>query len=240
MNLRIAENAVSSFRNKRSPRFTAADSISNGGGGGILRIGGGTVVVALPQNGIWLHRAVLRQDGFAVFYSKNIIGTLQQIGVILQCGGSGGREGQTLVKLLTQSVLKVVRQQRFCGRYQGTGIAGFCAEAKKITKSAKNLYAAGGKALRRRKGIGKRQLQHQIGAAEKSRLRPEGFMEDGRIAPLDKIAAHQANDGAILTEFGTDGVELLFVTVVKGVIFANNADSFQKYPSFSKKYLFLA
>ena len=61
-------------------------------------------------------------------------------------------------------------------------------------------------------------------------------MKNRRVTALDEIAAHQANNGAIIARFGANGIYLLFVTVVKGVILANNTDSFQKYPSFSKKY----
>ena len=57
-------------------------------------------------------------------------------------------------------------------------------------------------------------------------------MENSRGAPLHKIAAHEANDGGVLPKMTANDIDLLLVPQMKGVVFANNADSFQKFPSF--------
>ena len=57
-------------------------------------------------------------------------------------------------------------------------------------------------------------------------------MENGRMTPLDKIAAHDADNGSIFAQFPADGVDLLLVTKMKGVVFADNTNGFQKNPSF--------
>ena len=42
-------------------------------------------------------------------------------------------------------------------------------------------------------GAGDRQLQHQVGSTGNGGLGPEAFVKQGRVAPLDKIAAHKAH-----------------------------------------------
>ena len=59
-------------------------------------------------------------------------------------------------------------------------------------------------------------------------------MKNSRRAPLNKIAAHQADNSAAIRKFAANPVELLPVPQVKGVILTDDADDFQKIPSFSK------
>jgi hypothetical protein len=54
------------------------------------------------------------------------------------------------------------------------------------------------------------------------------------MPPLDEIAAHHANNGGILAQFPTNDGKLLLMPQMQGVIFADNANSFQKNPSFTQ------
>jgi hypothetical protein len=58
------------------------------------------------------------------------------------------------------------------------------------------------------------------------------------VSPLDKIAAHQANYGAIPLKTGFYGLNLFSVPQVKGVIFAYDADGSQNINAFSQIFLF--
>ena len=54
-------------------------------------------------------------------------------------------------------------------------------------------------------GVGRRQLQHQIGAAGEGHAGAFVFVEDGRGAALDEITAHDGNDivgAGFFTAFG--------------------------------------
>lgn len=81
-------------------------------------------------------------------------------------------------------------------------------------------------------------LQHQVSAAEQGGLGTDGFIHDGRSAPLDVIAAHQAHNGGISSAARPDVPELAQMPIVEGVIFANNADRFHGIRSFCKKIRF--
>ena len=58
-------------------------------------------------------------------------------------------------------------------------------------------------------------------------------MHNGRLAPLDEVAAHQTYDAALGIR-STDSVQLFFVPQVEGVVFADNAGNGHKFHLFRK------
>ena len=60
-------------------------------------------------------------------------------------------------------------------------------------------------------------------------------MENGRCAALHIVSTHKANDAGILTADDSDCIQLFLVPCVKGIIFADHANGFQKFLSFSEK-----
>ena len=116
---------------------------------------------------------------------------------------------------------------------QSIGICRFSAKAKIITETAKNLNTACGKTFRRGQSTGYRKFQYQIRAAQDGGFGTEGLVYNGGHAPLDKIAAHEANNGGIFSQKTANDLKLLHMTLVQGIVFTDDSDLFQKIPSFS-------
>ena len=55
------------------------------------------------------------------------------------------------------------------------------------------------------------------------------------MTTLDKVAAHETDNAAFDADLLPNQGQLLLVTQVQGIIFANNAADFRKYPSFFGK-----
>ena len=204
-------------------------------GGRVFRVGDLGVVAACPVDGENLHRAALGEDGLAVFHSQNVIGAGENGGIqsqLIHGGLPGGREGGTGVQLGAEPGGKFLRQECLRGRPQGCGLSGFRAEAEGIAHPGEDLHTPGGEAFGGRQGGGDGQLQYQVGAAFDGGACPEGFVDDGGMAPLDKIAAHGADNGAIGTEFLPDQGNLLLMAQVQGVVFANNTNGHGRKPPF--------
>ena len=92
-----------------------------------------------------------------------------------------------------------------------------------------------GKAFGRRKSGGYREFKNQVSTSMDSRLRTECFVYNSRMTSLNEVSAHQA-DNATVGIFFPNAVNLLFVTKVHGVIFANYTDDFQNNPTFPEKF----
>ena len=110
-------------------------------------------------------------------------------------------------------------EEGFGGGEEGGGIGMLCTEGHLVAEAAQNGHGSGGKALGGGEGILHRKLQHQIRPRLKRSPCPEHLVEDGRVAPLDEIAAHQADDGCLFRRCSTYHGHLFCVTQMQGVIF---------------------
>ena len=140
-----------------------------------------------------------------------------------------------LCQSLPQKRRKFPAEKGFSGGQKPVPVRRFRPEAEGAAHPGQNPHASRPEALRRRQGGGDGQLQHQIRPAQHRRLRPEGFIHNGGSAPLHEIAAHGADNGAVLPKFLPDPGNLLPVTQVKGVIFAYDTDGPQNSPSIFQK-----
>ena len=83
-----------------------------------------------------------------------------------------------------------------------------------------------GERLRRGEAPAQRQLQHEIRPAAHGRLRALKLIEHGGVAALDKVAAHNAQNGAVIPQQAAGLRDLMRVTAVKRIIFGNDARDF--------------
>ena len=139
--------------------------------------------------------------------------------------------------MAAQSSGKIIGQQSPGGIHQQIAVCRFGTEADGIAKSAENGYAAGGKTLGGGQGILHRQFQYQVGTAHQRCFCTVHFIKNGRMTPLNKVAAHEANNTGFRAEGGPDGIKLLFVAQVERIVFANHPNGLQINPSFSKIFL---
>ena len=112
---------------------------------------------------------------------------------------------------------------------------GLRAEGERLrAERAEQAHRAAGKALRRGERPGKRQLEHHIGAAAAGGLGARVFRIDRRLAALDEVARHHAHDALGLRAQHTLA-QMVFVAVMKGVVFANHTDEAHRRTSGSCK-----
>jgi hypothetical protein len=228
--------------NKRCPGEPGFHGSPDSGGGRIFCIGIFCVVASLPDDHQRLHSTVLGQDGLAVFHGEDVVRPEYKLRIgsqSFQSSLTGSREGDSLIQLAAKQGRKLGTQQDPGGVHQGSGIAAFAAKAQIVAERAQNGHASGGEALCGGKHIRGGQFQHQIRSGQHRSPGPKGLVHDGRVAPLDIIAAHQADNGCVLAEIFLDPTDLLVMPPVEGVIFAYDSDDFQKNPSFFIKFSFL-
>ena len=102
----------------------------------------------------------------------------------------------------------------------------FISELPSIHKLLiKDVHATFGKNLRRGSGIGGGQLQHQIGAAAHRHLGPCQLVRHSRLAPLDEVAAHGADNGSIRPQKGTGALQLQQMPPVEGIVLCYNTSN---------------
>ena len=130
---------------------------------------------------------------------------------------------------------EIFPEQRLRDREQSLGIGGFRAEAKGVTKTGQDPNTAGGKTFRGGERIGDRQFQHKICTAAHSGLCPAHFIDNRGCAPLHEISAHQAYDAAVFSAGAANMIDLLFMTQVKGIVFADNTGYLQNNSTFFRK-----
>jgi hypothetical protein len=185
------------------------------------------MIAALPVDGKGLHGASLGADGFTVFDAQDVVGLIQKPGMdphLLKGRLPGGRERLAGIQLGPEQGRKFRTEKGLCGSFQEGGIFGFRTEAQIIAELSQNLYAACGKAFCGRQGHGDGKFQNQVSAGKNSGFCAAGFADDGRHATLDEVAAHGADNGGILPEKGTNPVNLLLMSQMQGIIFANNTN----------------
>ena len=127
-------------------------------------------------------------------------------------------------------------QQSLGGGKEGVRLGCLCTEAQGITQGSQGPHPGGGKAFSGGKSPGDGQLQHQI--------RPTGhrcggtgrLVDNRRAAPLDKIAAHGADNGGICPKFPANVIHLLLMAQVQGVVLTDDPDGFHGTSSFNQKF----
>ena len=80
--------------------------------------------------------------------------------------------------------------------------------------------------LGRTDGPGEGQLQYQIRPAPDGGLRPGVTAYQRKVTPLDKIAAHGANNGGVFAKLLPDGLYQGEVTIMQGIIFCYDTSGF--------------
>ena len=226
--------------NCRYPAAAGKHLLPQGGGRGGIGVQGGVVIAARPKNGHGFHGAALLQNGLGVLHAQKVVGGGQRPGDahLRQSLAAGNRERAAGGKRLPQQRGKFRGAERPGGLQQRLCIHGFRAEAQPVTAAGGNGNASGGKPLGGGQGNFGGKLQHQVSAAKNGGPGTDGLVNNGRSAPLDVVAAHQADNGSILTPHFPDAPELGQMPIVKGVIFANYTNNFQPAYSFDKKFLF--
>jgi hypothetical protein len=86
--------------------------------------------------------------------------------------------------------------------------------------------ASEGKPLRGRQHIRDGQFQDKIGAAHNGRRRSSMFREHGKITALDKVAAHNADNGALFSQHAASLCNMEGMGKMKRIIFADNSCNF--------------
>ena len=110
----------------------------------------------------------------------------------------------------------------------GVGVLGPEAQAVHHPQPRQNIHGALGEALRRAEGIGRGQLQHQVGPLTHGSPGPGVLGQNGGFAPLDKVPGHTAHQGAVLSPRPVDGRQLVGVSPVKGVVFRDDPTDLHK------------
>ena len=197
-------------------------------------MGGSGVIIPGTVDGQGNEGGILGENCLAVLHRQNVVGLNQQIGGSpqgFQRPLPGGRKAQPFLQILPQC-RKKCRTVQYPGSFHNfLRLGRFCPEAQVGTQPGENLHPPGGKPFRRGKTGGDGQLQHQVGAAGHRCLCPEGFIHNGRVSPLDKVAAHEAHHRRILTQKTFCQGKLLFVPFVQGIVFTNNACNLQNQPT---------
>ena len=210
------------------------------GGGRVLFIRKLIMIAAAPVNGQWLHGRILRQDCLTVFHSQNVVGSFQQSGIQAHSGKrrlTGSREGHTLFQLLPEQGREFFTEQSRCSILKLLRICCFSTETKSVAEFSQNGDTAGGKTFGRGEGIFNRQLQNQVCAAAQSGFCTDGLIDNGRGSPLNKIAAHKADDCGFRAKKLPNPINLFLMSQVQRIIFTDDSDGFQNLALlFTKKF----
>lgn len=191
------------------------------------------MVAALPQNRQRIHRTVLPNQRFAILYGQNVVGRLNHLSIAAQRFQrllAGGCIGDSRLQFLPQPLFQPVREQQL--RRLPESLRRFAAEGKSIAdaKSGQNRHTAGSKALCRLQRRRHRQFQHKISTGQHGSFCPNLFGIERRFSPLDKIAAHQADNGRILPADFPYSMKLFPVSQMEGIVLADNADCLHGIP----------
>ena len=193
-------------------------------------MGGGGVIIPRTVDGQGNEGGILGENCLAVLHPQNVVGLGEQVGGSsqgFQRPLPGGRKAQPFLQMLPQHRGKGGAVQHPGGFHNFFRLGRFCPEAQVGTQPGENLHPPGGEPFRRGKTGGDGQLQHQVGTAGNRCLCPEGFIHNGRVSPLDKVAAHKAHHRRILPQKTFCQVQLSFVPFVQGIVFTNNACNLQ-------------
>ena len=87
------------------------------------------------------------------------------------------------------------------------------------SRTQQYLNAAVGKPLCRSHGPGQRHLQDQVRTALNSGASPRPAAHDGKVAPLDEVAAHGTHHRRIRPQLAPDLLQQMDVSHMHGIIF---------------------
>ena len=184
--------------------------------------------------------AAQRLQRLAVLHRQNIIRLphhFRRSAQLRQRPAAGSGKGDAPRQLPTQRLRK--RRGPQAGRRlpQGVPVRRLRAEAQFVNDAQRIQQpdAARGKPLRGGERRRHRQLQDEVRPAGHRRLGPHRLWQKRRLAPLDEIAAHQADDDRVAPQPLPDEAKLLGVPIVKRVIFTDDGSYFHKNPQKSAK-----
>ena len=205
------------------------------GGGSMIRRRRAVMGRPLPGHRHKLQRQPLPQDGLAVFHRKDIVWLLDQRRPLLHPGKErplpGGGIGNAGLQLGQRGGHGVVLQQDGSRLPEPALVCILRAEAQmgQNPQPAEDAHAAAGKAFCRLQGIGRGVFHHQICPRLHGCPGPAVLWQERPLAPLDKIAGHTADDGAVCSQPPPDLLPMKYMAAVQRIIFRNHAANPHKY-----------
>ena len=188
------------------------------------------MISALAADGKRADAAAALEKRLAVFGSQYVVGGGEQRAVaerFLQRPLPRGRIAQPVRERQPERLRKHGRGHGLGRADERRGVAGLTAEAKRVhcAKPVKDLHCAARKALGRGKCARDGKLEHEACAAFDRRAGANGLVKQRRRAALDKIAAHQADDGRAAAEPLPCHAKLLFMAQMEWIVLTDDADS---------------
>lgn len=213
------------------------------GGGGVGLVSLRLVVVG-PQAGDGVGRELGPQgaDGEQILHTQVVVGLAQAVRSASQEGRggglAGGGEGQALVQRPAQLCLPGGTVETVGCLLEGGQVSGLTAEAEDVyhPRGRQQAHAAPRKGL----GGGGRpeggQLKHQVHPLGQGERGAGPLVRQGRLAPLDPVSAHGTDDGAVCAEGPADGLDVVAVAAVKGIVLCDDTDCRHDPTSWVKKF----
>ena len=81
-----------------------------------------------------------------------------------------------------------------------------------------------------------RRPQHQVHPLGQGERGAGPLVRQGRLAPLDPVSAHGTDDGAVCAEGPADGLDVVAVAAVKGIVLCDDTDCRHDPTSWVKKF----
>ena len=197
---------------------------------------GAVVGTALPANGQRAQGEPAAQQRLAVLHAQNVVGRFQQRRLFRsQQGGyrrlTAGRVGLSRVQPTAQGSGILRREQAASQLQQRRRLAALAAkhQIRHHAGGGKYLDAAIGKGLRRGHSPGQRQLQHQVRAALHDGPGPLVLANQGKITPLDEVAAHGADNGGVGSQQPPGLLQQAQMPAVQRIVFYDHTCNSHKF-----------
>ena len=173
-------------------------------------------------------------EGAQVLHPQVVIGTGEDLRPLRSQQGrhhslAAGGEGHPFVQKAAQARPVCLAVQAGGRRGQGGRVPALAAEGEDVHHAAGPEQGDGA----RSKGLGGGgrphcgQLQHQVRPPGQGPARPGPLVRCGAGAPLDPVAAHDSDDGAVRTQEPPGAGDLIGVASVEGIVFGYDTGSFQ-------------
>ena len=206
----------------------------DGGGGEALRRARGVVARSLAGDRQYLGGPAQGGGGPQVLHPQVVIGTGEDLRPLRSQQGrhhslAAGGEGHPFVQKAAQARPVCLAVQAGGRRGQGGRVPALAAEGEDVHHAAGPEQGDGA----RSKGLGGGgrphcgQLQHQVRPPGQGPARPGPLVRCGAGAPLDPVAAHDSDDGAVRTQEPPGAGDLIGVASVEGIVFGYDTGSFQ-------------
>ena len=133
--------------------------------------------------------------------------------------------------LPAEEVIQLRAEESLRRFLQGCRIPALAAESQVCHQAGlfKHLDAAVGEPLRRADRPGQGQLQHQVHAALHGGPGTGVLPHDGKIPPLDKVAAHDAHESGIRPQACPHLLQQVGMAVVHGIVFYNDTSDLHRF-----------